>query len=159
MTDLFLGSGEAVLFLSELWSLIFISLISASLNCSSDCRDWTWTSTTCHVILRITCTVYIYIYTHTRFSAPHLLVELLLPVTLLSLSLSLQQDLVLPLGFLLLLSSFQRVPQDPDLPALQHNLLLHLLQLITYTITRTHLSRVCSQLVQVTSKFAIKPHW
>ncbi|TNN45140.1 hypothetical protein EYF80_044679 [Liparis tanakae] len=37
--------------------------------------------------------------------------------------------LVLPLRLLLLLRSSQRVPEDPDLPALQHDLLLHLLQL------------------------------
>lgn len=69
-----------------------------------------------------------------RVSAPHLPVELLLPVALLSLSLTLEQHLVLPLGLLLLLSSFQGVPQDPDLPTLQHNLLFHLLQLITQDI-------------------------
>lgn len=38
---LVLATGEGVLFLSELRSLVFISLISASLNCSSDCRDRT----------------------------------------------------------------------------------------------------------------------
>ena len=45
MIDLFLVSGDAVLFLSELCSLVFISLISASLNCSSHLRDWTCTGT------------------------------------------------------------------------------------------------------------------
>ena len=71
-------------------------------------------------------------------SDPHLPVELLLPLALLFLSLRLLQDVVLPLGLLLLLGSFQRVPQDPDLPALQHNLLLHLLQLKTYTFVNTY---------------------
>ncbi len=86
-------------------------------------------------------------------SVPHLPVELLLPVTLLSLPLSLQQDLVLPLSFFLLLSCSQRVSQDSDLAALQHDLLLHLLQLMTQTFASTQLSRVCSQLVHVAHKW------
>ena len=71
-------------------------------------------------------------------SASHLPVELLLPLALLFLSLRFLQEMVLPLGLLLLLGSFQRVPQDTDLPALQHNLLLHLLQLKTYTFAKTY---------------------
>lgn len=80
------------------------------------------------LILRIICAVFC-----VGASGPHLPVELLLPVTLLFLSLTLQQDLVLPLGLLLLLSSFQGVPQDSDLAILQQNLVFHLLQLVRHS--------------------------
>lgn len=65
-------------------------------------------------------------------SAPDLPVEFLFLVALLFLSLTLKQYLGLPLSLLLLLNSFQGVPQDPDLPTLHHNFIFHLLQLITH---------------------------
>lgn len=65
---------------------------------------------------------------------PHLLVELLLPVAVLLLPLTLQLDVILPLSLLLLLSSFQGVPQDSDLAILKQNFLFHLFQLDTQTL-------------------------
>lgn len=67
-------------------------------------------------------------------SGSHLLVKLLLPVALLLLPLTLQLDVILSLCLLLLLSSFQGVPQDSDLAVLQENFLFHLFQLGTNAI-------------------------
>lgn len=58
---------------------------------------------------------------------PHLFVELLLLVTLLFVPLGVQQHLALPLSLLLLLGPFQGIPQQTDLPVLQHNLFFHVL--------------------------------
>lgn len=65
---------------------------------------------------------------------PHLLVELLLPVALLLLPLTLQLDVILSLCLLLLLGSFQGVPQNSDLAVLQQNLLFHFFQLDKHSV-------------------------
>lgn len=52
VTDLWRGSRGAVFFRSEVCSRDFMSLISASLNCSSVCKAWTWTHTRVVIVLR-----------------------------------------------------------------------------------------------------------